>query len=207
MATVFRTPIYVPNPPYDPPWQWQPPRRPFVAQSLALGSGTYTYTGTAATFAYQPILAMLIASRRIWNEYVPPPDWVWSPPVRSVFRVVSLALGSGAYNYVGTAASFVYQPVLAALIASRRIWNDFVPQPDWQWQPPPVKSGVAYVISLVSGSYIYTGTAATFQRLINMSLGSGSYLYTGATDFTLTLKRAGQATVEWLIRARRRLRR
>jgi len=128
--------------------------------TLTADSGTYTYSGTAATLTHDIPLALDSGTYTYSGTAV---DF-------KVDRI--LTADSGTYTYSGTALALKFGRILA------------LDSGTYTYTGTSVELDLGFTLSADSGTYTYSGTALTFTRTLIFPLASGGYTYSG-TDVIL----------------------
>lgn len=130
--------------------------------TLTADSGSFTFTGTAATLKYGREVAADSGS------------FAFSGTAATLRRTYRLDAGSGAFVFTGTAADMIH---VRRLSLSADAGSFF-------FTGTAASLEYGRVLGADSGSFSFTGTAATLRRTYQLVAGSGAFAFTG-TDVTL----------------------
>jgi hypothetical protein len=135
------------------------------ANNLAADSGTYTYSGTAAS---------LLADRLLSADSG---AYTYAGTAAELIKGSLLAADSGSYAYTGTTADLIRGLVLDASTGAYTYTGTTVTL--------TFASAGDFTLTADSGAYVYSGTVAELVSSRVLTADSGAYVYTG-TNAELT---------------------
>ena len=163
------------------------------ASTLTASSGTYTYSGTAATLAAGKILtadsgsyaytgtaaALTFAPASSFTLTADSGTYSYTGTNTGVIFGASLTADSGAYTYSGTAAALTF--------ASAGNFTLTADNGAYSYSGTIAVLTADRVLVASSGAYAYSGTAATLSKGFSLAANSGAYAYSGTNiDFSKT---------------------
>ena len=123
--------------------------------TLEAGSGTYTWTGTAATLLYNRHLDAASGS------------YAWTGSDAGLVRSYMIVADSGAYSWVGQDAGLLLDLLLSAESGS------------YVWTGQDAGLERSLLLDAESGTYVWTGQDAILSTAKTLDAESGAYTWTG----------------------------
>lgn len=143
--------------------------------TLVAASGSYAWTGTAATLLHDSVMAAAGGS------------YAWTGQTADLVRAFVITAESGGYALTGTAATLLHDRVIAAASGSYALTG--------------TAAGLLYdrIMAAAGGSYAWAGQDVTLLRSVAITAESVSYAWTGQTATLLfdALISAESASYAW----------